>query len=89
VIPLDTYMSEDPVAAILRSALQLEDDYALADATHLAEIPSMDSLGQVRLVMEIERILDDRLSMDEILGMESVGDIRSLLATRGKLSVER
>ena len=40
------------------------------------------------LVMEIERILDDRLSMDDILGMESVGNIRSLLASRGKLSVE-
>jgi acyl carrier protein len=48
----------------------------------------MDSLGQVRLVMEIERVLDDRLSMDEILSMESVGNIRSLLAAKGKLSVE-
>ena len=81
-------MAEDPVVAILRNALQLEDDCALSDQTRLEEIPSMDSLGQVRLVMEIERVLDDRLSMDEILSMESVGNIRSLLAAKGKLSVE-
>ena len=85
---LDTHMPEDLVVAILRNALQLEDDYAITDATHLQDIPAMDSLGQVRLVMEIERVLDDRLSMDEILSMESVGNIRGLLASRGKLSVE-
>jgi acyl carrier protein len=82
-------MPEDLVVATLRNALQLEDDYSLTDATRLQEIPSMDSLGQVRLVMELERILDDRLSMDEILSLESVGSIRSLLAAKGKLSVER
>jgi acyl carrier protein len=77
-------MPEDVVFAILCNALQLEDDCALTDATRLLDIPAMDSLGQVRLVMEIERILDDRLSMDEILGMESVGNIRELLSSRGK-----
>jgi acyl carrier protein len=77
-------MPEDVVVAILRNALQLEDDCVLTDATRLLDIPGMDSLGQVRLVMEIERILDDRLTMDEILGMESVGHIRELLAAKGK-----
>lgn len=81
-------MAEDLVVTILRNALQLEDDCALTDATRLEDIPAMDSLGQVRLVMEIERILDDRLSMDEILGIESLGNIRALLASKGKLSVE-
>jgi len=85
---LDTNMAEDLVVTILRNALQLEDDCVLTDATRLEEIPAMDSLGQVRLVMEIERVLDDRLSMDEILGIESLGNIRALLAAKGKLSVE-
>lgn len=77
-------MTEDLVVEILRNALQLEDGFVPADATRLLDIPAMDSLGQVRLVMEIERVLDDRLSMDEILGMESVGNIRELLAAKGK-----
>jgi acyl carrier protein len=81
-------MSEDPVATIVRNALQLEESFAFSDATRLQEIPAMDSLGQVRLVMEIEQILDDRLTMDEILAIEAVGNIRELLAAKGKLSVE-
>ena len=78
-------MAEDMVIEILRNALQLDDGFALTDATRLDEILNLDSLGQVQLVMEIERILDDRLSMDEIIGMESVGHIRNLLVAKGKL----
>lgn len=78
--------TDDPVVTILRSALQLEDHCALTDATRLQDIPAMDSLGQVRLVMEIEQVLDDRLTMDEILAIESVGNIRDLLAARGKIT---
>lgn len=54
----------------------------------LQEIPNMDSLAQVRLVMEIEKVLDDRLSIDEVIGMESVGNIRELLVAKGKLRAE-
>jgi acyl carrier protein len=77
----------DAVTEILRNDLQLEHDCAFTDATHQQEIPNLDSLGQVRLVMEIERVLGERLSMDEIIAIESVGQIRDLLATRGKSSV--
>jgi acyl carrier protein len=81
-------MAQDTVIEILRNALQLDDNCDLSDATRLQEIPNLDSLGQVRLVMEIEQVLGDRLTMDEILGLESVGQIRSLLASKGKLVVE-
>jgi acyl carrier protein len=77
----------DTVIEILRNALQLEQDCAFTDTTCLQEIPNLDSLGQVRLVMEIERVLGERLSMDEIIAIESVGHIRDLLAARGKDSV--
>ncbi len=77
----------DTVIEILRNALQLEQDCPLSDATRLQEIPNLDSLGQVRLVMEIERVLGERLSMDEIIAIESVGHIRDLLAAKGKDSV--
>lgn len=81
-------MPEDMVIGILRNVLQLEDGFTADDTTRLQEIPNLDSLGQVRLVMEIEAVLGDRLSMDEILGMETVGDVRALLAAKGKLRVE-
>ena len=81
-------MAVDPVVEILRNALQLDEDVALSDTTRLEDIPNLDSLGQVRLVMEIEQFLDDRLSMDEILGIRSVGHIRELLVAKGKLRID-
>jgi acyl carrier protein len=81
-------MAEDKVADILRNALELDENFAPSDETLLSEIPNLDSMGQVRLVLEIERVLDDRLSMEEIIAMESVGNIRDLLAAKGKLCIE-
>jgi acyl carrier protein len=80
-------MAEDMALEILRNALQAEDDFEASDATRLDEIPNLDSMGRVRMVLEIERVLDDRLSMDEIIGIETVGHIRALLAAKGKLKV--
>lgn len=85
---MNIYMAEDIVIEILRNALQTEDKFDESDATRLDEISSVDSMARVRMVIEIERVLDDRLDMEEIIGIESVGDIRSLLAARGKLRVE-
>lgn len=79
-------MAEDVVVEILRSALDLPTDFELSDAMRLTEIPNLDSLGQVRMVMEIEKVLGDRLSMEEIIGIESVGHIRDLLVAKGKAS---
>jgi len=80
-------MAEDTVVEILRNALQTEEDFAPSDTTRLEEIPNLDSMARVRLVLEIERVLDDRLSIDEIIAIESVGQIRELLAAKGKLTV--
>ena len=79
-------MAEDVVVEILRNALELPTEFGLSDATRLDEIPNLDSLGQVRMVMEIEKVLGDRLSMEEIIGIESVGHIRDLLVAKGKAS---
>lgn len=81
-------MAEDVVVEILRNALQTDDEFDESDATRLDEISNLDSMARVRMVMEIERVLDDRLGMEEIIGIESVGDIRKLLAAKGKLGVE-
>lgn len=80
-------MSDDVVVEILRNALGLDEGLELTDETKLQDIPNLDSLGQVRMVMEIERVLGDRLSMEEIIGIESVGNIRELLAAKGKIDV--
>ena len=81
-------MTDDLVHTLLRNVLNLENGFAPGDETLLQEIPNMDSLAQVRLVMEIEKVLDDRLSIDEVIGMESVGNIRELLVAKGKLRAE-
>jgi acyl carrier protein len=81
-------MAEDAVIEILRNALELDENFTPSDATRLDEIPNLDSLGHVRLVMEIEKVLGDRLSMEEIIAMESVGHIRGLLTAKGKLPIE-
>jgi acyl carrier protein len=83
-----TNMAEDRVLEILRNALQTEDEFALGDATRLDEMPNLDSMARVRMVLEIERVLDDRLSMEEIIGIETVGHIRGLLTAKGKLQIE-
>jgi acyl carrier protein len=81
-------MTEDIVIEILRNALQIEDDFAPSDATRLEEISNLDSMARVRMVLEIEQVVDDRLGMEEIIGIETVGDIRALLAAKGKLRAE-
>ena len=85
---MHTNMAEDTVIEILRNVLQSEDDFFAEDATRLDEIPNLDSMARVRMVLEIERELDDRLSMEEIIAIETVGHIRALLAAKGKLPIE-
>lgn len=81
-------MAGDSVVELLRSAVELDENFVVSDSTRLDEIPNLDSLGYVRLVMEIEKVLSDRLSMEEIIGMETVGHIRALLVAKGKLPIE-
>ena len=80
-------MADDMVVEILRNALLTEGECDPSEATRLDEIPNLDSMARVRMVLEIERVLDDRLSMEEIIGIETVGDIHALLVAKGKLEV--
>lgn len=74
----------DPVVALFRSALQLPDDIRLEDSTQLSAIDGWDSFGHVRLVIEVETLIDRRLEMDEIVAINSVGDVRVLLNGKGQ-----
>jgi acyl carrier protein len=78
----------DSVHTIIRNVVPLDEDFALTDELNLLDIPGMDSLAQVRLVMEIDKLLDERLNMNEMLSIESVGSIRTLLQAKGKLGHE-
>jgi len=80
-------MTDDTVVEILRNALMTEGEFGASEETRLDEIPNLDSMARVRMVLEIERVLDDRLSMEEIIGIEKVGDIQALLVAKGKLQV--
>jgi len=84
---LYTNMTDDTVIEILQNALMTEGEFDASEATRLDEIPNLDSMARVRMVLEIERVLDDRLSMEEIIGIEKVGDIQALLVAKGKLQV--
>jgi len=79
---------ENVVHSLIGNSVQLGGDFVLGEDTMLRDIPNMDSLAQVRLVMEIEKLIDGRLTMDEVISLESVGSIRSLLQGRGKLCAE-
>lgn len=81
-------MGDDVVVEILRNALDLDESFAITDATRLEEIPNLDSMGRVRMVVEIEKVLGVPLSMDQIIGIESIGNIRQLLTSNGKLPAE-
>jgi acyl carrier protein len=79
---------ESLVYELIGNSIALDSGFALSEDVQLQDIPNMDSLAQVRLVMEIEKLIGGRLSMDEVMALESVGSIRGLLRARGKLRGE-
>jgi acyl carrier protein len=79
---------ENVIYSLIGSAVALDGGLEFGEDTMLQDIPNMDSLAQVRLVMEIEKLVGGRLGMDEVIAMESVGSIRSVLQARGKLRAE-
>ncbi len=81
-------MTDDVVVEILRNTLDLDENFAMTDETRLEDIPNLDSMGRVRMVVEIEKVLGVPLSMDQIIGIESIGNIRQLLASNEKPSAE-
>lgn len=70
------------VNRIFRNALNLDDDFDLDDAMRFEGVPGWDSLGHLRIVMEIEAVINSSLEMEEIISLDTVKKIRDLVVSR-------
>src|SRR5262245_53061862 len=70
------------VRAAFRSALDLPDDFELTDESSFEAVPGWDSVGHMRIVLELENIIGKPLELDEIVGLDTVGKIRALLTAK-------
>ena len=51
----------------------------ISDSVKIGELPGWDSLGHLRLVLHIEKILNRSLSTEELLKIVDVENIESVL----------
>jgi acyl carrier protein len=51
------------------------------ESARIGELESWDSLGHMRLVLEIEKVLGRELSTGEIVELGSLADVEKLLAS--------
>ena len=70
------------VKQIFQSALNLDDDFELDDSMRFEGVPGWDSLGHLRIVMEIESAINSSLEMEEIIPLDTVQKIRDLVESR-------
>jgi acyl carrier protein len=54
---------------------------AIGDHAKIGTLPEWDSIGHLRLVLELEQRLKRQLSADEIVGIASCADVEKLLAS--------
>ena len=66
--------------SILARALNVTAE-TIGDRTTIDELESWDSLGHMRLVLEIEQHLKRELSPMEIVELASLADVQNLLAS--------
>jgi acyl carrier protein len=70
------------VKQIFQKALDLDEGCQLDDSMAFEGIPGWDSLGHMRIVMEIEALIGVPLEMEEIIGLDTVGKIRDFIESR-------
>jgi acyl carrier protein len=70
------------ITEVLRVALDLPSGYVLTDESAFEDVPGWDSVGHMRIVLELERIIGTPLELDEIVGLDTVAKIRALVATK-------
>lgn len=71
----------DEARALLASALGVSPG-DIAEDTRIGTIEAWDSLGHMRLLLEIETALGHELDPDDAMGIESLEDVARLLAGR-------
>ena len=77
---------QDDVATAFRSAMRLEQGFAIEDRMSFDDIPGWDSIGHMNLISELESRLGVALEMDEIVALDSVGAVRKLVARKANRS---
>jgi acyl carrier protein len=71
----------DELTALLRDVF--DDDTLLATPQLTAhQVRGWDSLGHIRLILEIERVFRVRFSAAEISSLKNVGELAELIATK-------
>ena len=71
--------------SILARALNVTAD-TIGDRATIDELESWDSLGHMRLVLEIEQHLKRELSPMEIVELASLADVQNLLASSDRMT---
>jgi acyl carrier protein len=71
--------------SILASALNVTTE-AIGDRASIEELEDWDSLGHMRLVLEIEQHLKRELSPMEIVELASLADVQNLLASSDRMT---
>ncbi len=72
----------DDIAAVFRTAMRLDDRFAIEDRMSFEDIPGWDSVGHMNLVTQLESHFGMTLDMDEIVGLDSVGAVRAVVARK-------
>ena len=74
---------QDEIADAFRTAMRLNDSFAIEDRMGFDDIPGWDSVGHMNLISQLESRLGVILEMEEIVALDSVGAVRNLVARKG------
>ncbi len=73
---------QDEIAAAFRSAMRLDESFAIEDRMGFDDVPGWDSVGHMNLISQLESRFRVTLEMDEIVALDSVGAVRKLVARK-------
>jgi acyl carrier protein len=74
---------QDEADRLLVEVLEHSGEPSWSDQTDIADLPAIDSLKHMALVLAVETRLGRKLDIEQLVGLETVGDLRRLLAPVG------
>jgi acyl carrier protein len=74
---------EAKLTAVLRDVFD-NDDLVATPALTAKQVDGWDSLGNVRLFLELEKVFGMRFSATEISSLKNVGELMTLIETKQK-----
>ena len=73
---------QNEIAVAFRTAMRLDDDFAIEDRMGFDDIPGWDSVGHMNLISQLESRFGVVLEMDELVALDTVGAVRKLIARK-------